>query len=386
MSNFLTVQAQRFKLAGAGITSSATTIVLQSFKTPAGTNILTADFGAIGYLTLDPGTSKEEVVSFTTVTQNSDGTATLTGIVRGLGFTTPYTTVSANQLSHAGGAIVVLSNPSAFYNKFPAKANDEVITGQWTVPAPLSGGDVVNKTYADALAMSGTGVTNAAVVVAGTAGETVIAGNLIYLKAADGYWWKTDADTLATVSGVMLGIAQGSGTAGNSVTGGVLIKGIDSNQSGLSVGSSYYASNTAGAITSSAGTNSKVIGVARTTTALYFDPYFAYSLTPKIVQTYTPSAAGTATLNLSLGDIHHITMPAGNITIAITGGTVGQCFIVRILQDGVGSRTVTWFSTIRWAGGSAPTLTTTLSKADTLGFEVTAVGSTYDGFIVGQNI
>lgn len=79
-------------------------------------------------------------------------------------------------------------------------------------------------------------------------------------------------------------------------------------------------------------------------------------------------------------------MPAGNITIAITGGTVGQCFIVRILQDGVGSRTVTWFSTIRWAGGSAPTLTTTLSKADTLGFEVTAVGSTYDGFIVGQNI
>ena len=60
--------------------------------------------------------------------------------------------------------------------------------------------------------------------------------------------------------------------------------------------------------------------------------------------------------------------------------------IVRILQDSVGSRTVTWFTTIRWAlGGTAPVLTTTASKADTLGFEVTGA-ATYDGVIVGSNI
>jgi hypothetical protein len=104
------------------------------------------------------------------------------------------------------------------------------------------------------------------------------------------------------------------------------------------------------------------------------------------IQTYTPSAAGTATLDLSKGNIHHITMPAGNITIALSNGTAGQCFIIRILQDGTGSRTVTWFSTIKWAGGSAPTLTTTASKADTLGFEVITAGSAYDGFVVGVNI
>lgn len=103
------------------------------------------------------------------------------------------------------------------------------------------------------------------------------------------------------------------------------------------------------------------------------------------IQTYSPAGAGTATLDLSKGNIHHITMPAGNITIAISNGTAGQCFIVRILQDGTGSRTVTWFTTIKWVGGSAPTLTGTASKADTLGFEVTG-SSTYDGFIVGQNI
>lgn len=102
-------------------------------------------------------------------------------------------------------------------------------------------------------------------------------------------------------------------------------------------------------------------------------------------QSYSPSAAGTATLDLSLGNDHVITMPAGNITIALSNEQVGQKFIVAITQDGTGSRTVTWFSTIKWAGGAAPTLTTTASKRDILGFIVTGSG-TYDGVVVGQNI
>ena len=102
-------------------------------------------------------------------------------------------------------------------------------------------------------------------------------------------------------------------------------------------------------------------------------------------QSYTPTAAGTATLDLSLGNDHRITMPADNITIAVSNAKVGQKFLVSITQDGTGSRTVTWFSTIKWAGGSAPTLTTTASKRDTFGFICTGV-DTYDGFVVGQNI
>lgn len=102
-------------------------------------------------------------------------------------------------------------------------------------------------------------------------------------------------------------------------------------------------------------------------------------------QTYSPAGAGTATLDLSLADQHYITMPAGNITIALSNDTNNQIFYVTILQDGTGSRTVTWFTTIRWAGGSAPTLTTTASKRDAFIFVRTGSG-TYDGFIVGQNI
>lgn len=102
-------------------------------------------------------------------------------------------------------------------------------------------------------------------------------------------------------------------------------------------------------------------------------------------QTYTPEAAGTATLDLSTGNEHRITMPEGDITIAISNETDGQKFIVSILQDGTGSRTVTWFSTIKWAGGSAPTLTTTADKRDVFGFIVTGT-DTYDGFVIGQSI
>lgn len=118
---------------------------------------------------------------------------------------------------------------------------------------------------------------------------------------------------------------------------------------------------------------------AKGTGKLLFDAHYQ---TP---QTYTPDAAATATLDLSTGNEHRITMPAGNITIAISNEVSGQKFIVSLLQDGTGSRTVTWFSTIRWAGGSAPTLTTTASKRDVFGFICTGT-DTYDGFIVGMNI
>ena len=103
------------------------------------------------------------------------------------------------------------------------------------------------------------------------------------------------------------------------------------------------------------------------------------------VTSYTPDAAATATLDLSLGNVHSITMPAGNITIAISNETAGQFFAVEITQDATGSRTVTWFTTIRWADGSAPTLTTTASKRDAFAFRVTGT-DTYDGFVIGQAI
>lgn len=92
----------------------------------------------------------------------------------------------------------------------------------------------------------------------------------------------------------------------------------------------------------------------------------------------------TVTFNLRKGNKQKVTL-AGNRTLAISNVRTGQVFSLQIIQDGTGSRTVTWFSTIKWAGGSAPTLTTTASKSDRFGFICTGSG-TYDGFVIGQNI
>lgn len=103
------------------------------------------------------------------------------------------------------------------------------------------------------------------------------------------------------------------------------------------------------------------------------------------VTTLTPAASGTATCNLALGNMFEVTMPAGNVTIALSNVTTGQIFEIGITQDSGGSRTITWFTTIKWAGGSAPTLTTTANKRDRFIFICTGT-NTYDGFIIGQNI
>lgn len=108
-------------------------------------------------------------------------------------------------------------------------------------------------------------------VIAGNGGEAIVAGNLVYFKTSDQEWYKTDADTAATVDGVQLGIALGTGSDGVSITGGIQIAGTYTT-TGLTAGSTYYASNTAGAYATSAGTNEKVVGVALSTTKLLFAP------------------------------------------------------------------------------------------------------------------
>jgi hypothetical protein len=43
----------------------------------------------------------------------------------------------------------------------------------------------------------------------------------------------------------------------------------------------------------------------------------------------------------------------------------GDKIVIDLVQDGTGTRTVTWFTTIKWVGGTVPTLTTTINKIDT---------------------
>lgn len=78
-----------------------------------------------------------------------------------------------------------------------------------------------------------------------------------------------------------------------------------------------------------------------------------------------------------------ITLTA-NCTLTFPTATAGNSFLLTLVQDGTGSRTVTWPASVRWPGGVAPTLTTTASKIDRFTF-ICDDGSTWTGFAAGMN-
>lgn len=51
-------------------------------------------------------------------------------------------------------------------------------------------------------------------------------------------------------------------------------------------------------------------------------------------------------------------------TNLIDGGT----YVLHVIQDATGSRTITWNAIFKWSGGTAPTLTTTASARDIISF------------------
>jgi hypothetical protein len=110
------------------------------------------------------------------------------------------------------------------------------------------------------------------------------------------------------------------------------------------------------------------------------------ALTNPTVTNYveTPFSANSSTaitLALTNGTVQIITL-TGNATITMPTATSGKSFIMFLKQDATGSRTVTW-STVKWAGGTAPTITSTASRQDILSFF--ADGTNWYGVVVGQN-
>lgn len=79
--------------------------------------------------------------------------------------------------------------------------------------------------------------------------------------------------------------------------------------------------------------------------------------------TQAPSAGGTLTPDLSTGQTVVIQMPAGNITIANpTNMLTGDLLTFIIIQDGIGTRLVTWGSGFK----KAITLSTLANSKDSV--------------------
>lgn len=184
------------------------------------TPVSPADIGDICYATLEPKTPREELISFTIVSVTAQGVATITA-TRGLLQKFPYT-VGGASFDHQNGSDLVISNNPGLFNQLTAKDNPEVITEQWSFPAPTGVSSPVTKAYADAL------------VINGGADATNLTRGIVLLSESPTVAIGTATITIAT-PGVVSFVGHGL-VAGDTVkftTTGAL-------PTGLVTGTSYY--------------------------------------------------------------------------------------------------------------------------------------------------
>lgn len=114
------------------VATTDTTINLQSFKNRSDIPITIAVLNTdIVYGTLSPQTSRSEFISFTGVTQNSDGTAQLTGVSRGLSDIYPFAASTTLRESHPGQSIFIISDSPQLFEEYTRRRNLEHITSTW---------------------------------------------------------------------------------------------------------------------------------------------------------------------------------------------------------------------------------------------------------------
>ena len=76
----------------------------------------------------------------------------------------------------------------------------------------------------------------------------------------------------------------------------------------------------------------------------------------------------TVTWDASTQDVCKLTLGGNRTLAAPTNNTTGQFISILVIQDGTGSRTLTWNAVYEFASDTAPTLTTTASLGDVFVF------------------
>jgi hypothetical protein len=101
-----------------------------------------------------------------------------------------------------------------------------------------------------------------------------------------------------------------------------------------------------------------------------------------IEETVAANTGSAYTIDFANGTVQILTLTA-NCSFTFPTPIAGKSFTILLKQDGTGSRTATWPSSVKWPSNTAPTITSTASKMDKLVF--TADGSNWIASVAGQN-
>jgi hypothetical protein len=179
------------------------------------------------------------------------------------GTTTAAATYTTSALSVANANPIVADSAGRYVAYLTAGANMKFVF-------KTSAGATI-RTQDNVLAVPGSAVN---LDIQGTVGEAVTAGQVCYLSSGAeatpltaGLWYLTDADAAVT-STTCQSIGMAVSAIAINTAGTIRLAGLATTASAVVVGSTYYVSATAGAITSSAPALSRVVGVADTTATL----------------------------------------------------------------------------------------------------------------------
>ena len=178
----------------------------------------------------------------------------------------------------------------------------------------------------------------------GVAGEALSAHQAVYMAdgtggTTAGQWYRTDASTAATSSlASMVGMVPQAVTAGASGT--VRLLGRLTGLTGVVAGAVYYCSDTAGAITSTPPVNSRLVGVADSTTSLVL---------------YGAAAGNQITVSgISFVPLESSTGNRGDIVATINASTEGLVITGNLIQiNGTTTFSAGYNPTTKVAAGGA---------------------------------
>jgi len=84
------------------------------------------------------------------------------------------------------------------------------------------------------------------------------------------------------------------------------------------------------------------------------------------------SDGASIVIDMALGLHHSVTLGGNRAFAAPTNQAIGQSGSIFITQDGTGSRTASWNAAFKWAGGTAPTLSTAAAAVDRIDYLIKA--------------